>query len=89
MISHKDTLVVLGDELTRLEVAISRLRVTRERTTYRLEQAVRERDRVARHLTTLAKEEGAALTSNNTLQPCLRFSRTFPSRPVLSVREVA
>jgi hypothetical protein len=57
MTSHKETLTVLGDELTRLEVEISRLRLTCERTTYRLEQRVRERDRVARHLSSLAQEE--------------------------------
>ena len=36
---NRETLTVLGDELTRLEVEIGRLRLTRERTTYRLEQA--------------------------------------------------
>jgi hypothetical protein len=54
------TIAVLGDELTRLEAEIGRLRLTRERATYRLEQRVRERDRVARHLTLLAQDEGAA-----------------------------
>ena len=59
--SNIETLTVLGDELTRLEAEISRLRLTRERATYKLEQAVRERDRLARHLLLyLAKEEGAA-----------------------------
>ena len=56
MTSHKETLTVLGDELTRLEAEIGRLRLTRERTTYRLEQRVRERDRVARHLASLVQE---------------------------------
>jgi hypothetical protein len=57
MTSHKETLILLGDELARLEAEIGRLRLTRERTTYRLEQRVRERDRVARHLASLAQEE--------------------------------
>ena len=56
MREHKDTLTVLGTELTRLEAEIGRLRLTRERTTYRLEQRLRERDRVARHLATLVQE---------------------------------
>ena len=60
MIDKKATLVVLGDKLTQLEAEISRLRLTRERVTYRLEQAVRERDRVARHLASLVRKEGAA-----------------------------
>jgi hypothetical protein len=42
----KETIVTtLGAELTQLEAEISRLRLTRERATYRLERAVRERDR--------------------------------------------
>ena len=53
----KGTLAVLGDELTRLEAEIGHLRLTRERVTYRLEQRIRERDRVARHLASLAQEE--------------------------------
>lgn len=55
--SKRETLAVLGDELTRLEVEIGRLRLARERSTYKLEQAVRERDRVARHLASLAQDE--------------------------------
>lgn len=54
---RKETLTVSGDELTRLEAEIGRLRLTRERATYRLEQRVRERDRVARHVASLAQEE--------------------------------
>ena len=50
----------LGAELTQLEAEISRLRLTRERATYKLEQAVRERDCVARHLSSLVHNEGAA-----------------------------
>ena len=57
MIDREETLTVLEDELTRLEAEIGRLRLTRERCTYRLEQAVRERDRVARHLASLTQEE--------------------------------
>jgi hypothetical protein len=57
----KETIVtVLGDELTQLEAEISRLRLTRERATYKLEQAIRERERVARHLASLVHNEGAA-----------------------------
>jgi hypothetical protein len=50
----------LGAELTQLEAEMSRLRLTRERATYKLEQSVRERDRVARHLASLVHNEGAA-----------------------------
>lgn len=57
---RKETLTVSGDELTRLEAEIGRLRLTRERATYRLEQRVRERDRVARHVASLAQEEAGA-----------------------------
>ena len=61
MKGHKDTLIVLGDELTRLEAEIARLRLSRERSTYRLEQRLRERDRVARHLAqVMTQDEGAA-----------------------------
>jgi hypothetical protein len=54
---RKETLNDFGDELARLEGEIGRLRLTRESLTYRLEQRVRERDRVARHLASLALEE--------------------------------
>jgi hypothetical protein len=54
------TIAVLGDELTQLEAEIGRQLLIRERTTYRLEQTLRERDHIARNLTSLAKEEGAA-----------------------------
>jgi hypothetical protein len=57
---RKDTLIVLGDELARLEAEIGRLRLTRERATYRLEQRICERDRVARHLASMARGGGAA-----------------------------
>ena len=58
--NKEKTLTVLGDELTQLEAEMSRLRLTRERATYKLEQSVRERDRVARHLASLVHNEGAA-----------------------------
>jgi hypothetical protein len=50
----------LEDELAELEAEIGRQRLIRERATYRLEQAVRERDRIARHLVSLARQKGAA-----------------------------
>ncbi len=50
----------LVDELTRLEAEIGRQRLIRERATYLLEQAVRERDRIARNLVSLTRQEGAA-----------------------------
>ncbi len=61
MTDHKDILVVLGDELTRLEAEIARLRLTRKRATYRLEQRVRERDRVARQLASLTRDAQEAV----------------------------
>ncbi len=60
MRSAEETLEDLGSEMTALEIEICRQRLIRERATYRLEQAVRERDRIARHLASLAREEGAA-----------------------------
>jgi hypothetical protein len=53
------TLSDLYDELVFLEAEISRQRLVRERATYKLEQAVREHDRVGRHIGALseAKEE--------------------------------
>ncbi len=61
MTDHKDTLTALGAELTRLEAEISHLRLTRERATYRLEQRVRERDRVARQLASLTRDAQEAV----------------------------
>ena len=52
------TLTLLSDELTQLEAEIGRQRLIREKATYRLEQALRERDRLSRHLASLAREEG-------------------------------
>ena len=58
-VNKRETLRGLPDELTQLEAEISRLRLVRERATYKLERVVR--DRVARHLASLARnEEGAA-----------------------------
>ena len=59
MMDQETTINALSTELTELEAEISRLRLTREKATYKLERAVRERDRVARHLASLAGEEGA------------------------------
>jgi hypothetical protein len=57
-IAHRETARrSLEDELTRLEGEISRQRLIRERATYKLEWAVRERDRIARHLASLTQEE--------------------------------
>jgi hypothetical protein len=58
--NDKETMGALGAELTELEAEISRQRTIRERATYRLEQAVRERDRLARHLASATGEKGAA-----------------------------
>jgi hypothetical protein len=55
-----DTARDLSAELLDLERQIAHLRIVRERATYKLERAVRERDRLARHLLYLAKEDGAA-----------------------------
>jgi hypothetical protein len=57
----KETIITaLGAELTQLEAEIGRLRLVRERTTYRLEQLLRERDRLAHHLASLVQNEEAA-----------------------------
>jgi len=58
--NSEDTLTLLEDELTQLETEVARLRLLRSRTTYKLEQTLRERDRVGRHLASLVQEEGAA-----------------------------
>lgn len=56
---NEATLSDLYAELTSLEAEISRLRLVRERATYRLEQAFREHDRVGRYIGALseAKEQ--------------------------------
>ncbi|HVF02130.1 MAG TPA: hypothetical protein VNA27_12470 [Rubrobacteraceae bacterium] len=56
----EETLRNLEDEINRLEAEVSRLRLLRSRTTYKLEQALREQDRLARHLVTLVQNDGAA-----------------------------
>ena len=57
MIDKQETITALGAELTELEREISRQRLIREQATYHLEQALRERDRLAWHLTSLARKE--------------------------------
>ncbi len=47
-------------ELLELETEINRQRLVREKATYKLEQALREQDRLARHLVALVQDEGAA-----------------------------
>jgi hypothetical protein len=50
----------LSDERAALVSEISRLRYARHEVTYKLEQAVRERDRLARHVASQSLgEEGA------------------------------
>jgi chromosome segregation ATPase len=44
----------LEDEIINLKDEIARLRYARHEVTYKLEQAVRERDRLARHVASLA-----------------------------------
>jgi predicted nucleic acid-binding Zn-ribbon protein len=56
MRSAEDTSAALVIELDELEAEISRLRQVRERATYRLEQALRERDRLSRHLAATSRE---------------------------------
>ena len=57
--NKRETLRGLRDKLTQLEVETSRLRLARERATYKLERVVR--DRVARHLASSDRnEEGVA-----------------------------
>ena len=50
----------LEAEILDLEREIARLRLAREKATYRLEQAVREQERLARHLVYIQREDGAA-----------------------------
>jgi chromosome segregation ATPase len=60
MTTHESTINALADELTQLEHDISRLRLIREKATYKLEQALREQDRLSRHLAAATRDEGAA-----------------------------
>lgn len=48
-------------ELDQLDARIQELRIARSRITYDLEWAIKERDRLRRHLALLTREEGAAL----------------------------
>jgi chromosome segregation ATPase len=56
LINEETTITALGAELDELEAEISRLRQVRERATYRLEQALRERERLVRHLASVRRE---------------------------------
>jgi hypothetical protein len=58
--NDKETLTVLEDELSELDSEIDRQRLIRARATYRLEQMIKERDRLARHLGATSAGEGAA-----------------------------
>jgi hypothetical protein len=58
-IDHK-TCAELLTELGQLDRRIDELRGARSAIVHDLEHAVRERDRVARHLAALVREEGAA-----------------------------
>jgi N-formylglutamate amidohydrolase len=60
LVDREETLEDLGSEMTALEIEISRQRLIREKATYKLEWAVRERDRIARHLASLVRNESAA-----------------------------
>jgi hypothetical protein len=51
--------MLLGVELIdELDAEISRLRAIRDTTTCKLEQAIKERDRLTRHLSAMRREEG-------------------------------
>jgi hypothetical protein len=57
--SNTDTLTDIATELSELDAEIRRLLLTRERTTYKLEQAIRERDRLTRHIASSTRETHA------------------------------
>ncbi len=59
MTTEKAAIAALGDELTQLQHDIARLREIRAEATYRLEQALRERDRLSRHLASVTREKEA------------------------------
>jgi hypothetical protein len=59
LVDREETLEDLGSEMTALEIEISRQRLIRERSTYRLEQLLRERERVGRHLDLVLQEEAS------------------------------
>ncbi len=50
----------LLDELGQLDARIDELRIARSRASNDLEQNLKERDRLRRHLASLARDEGAA-----------------------------
>ena len=47
----------IEDELVSTEQYIARLRICRDRTSYKLEQALRERERLYRHLAIVTRED--------------------------------
>jgi hypothetical protein len=55
--TNEHTRVALEDELTATEVEISRLRIVRDRTSHKLEQTLRKRERLYRHLAALERED--------------------------------
>jgi hypothetical protein len=59
VIDKEATIAAVGDELRELKAEISRLRLLRSETTYRLEQALRECDRLTRHLASANRDEEA------------------------------
>ncbi len=50
----------VADELVRHDAHIAELRITRGRITYDLEWALKERDRLRRHLASLVRDASAA-----------------------------
>jgi hypothetical protein len=60
MTTEKAAIAALNDELSELEAEISHCREIRAEATYRLERALRERDRLSRHVADARREEGAA-----------------------------
>ena len=53
--------VELEDELVAAEREISCLRVIRDRISYKLEQTLRERERLRRHLSAIEREDTSGL----------------------------
>ena len=53
--------VELEDELVAAEREIASLRMTRDRISHKLEQTLRERERLSRHLSALAREDNSGL----------------------------
>ena len=59
MIDVEATLAALVEDLVRLESEISRLRLRRAELTYELARAVKEHDRLSRHVAAATRGEGA------------------------------